>query len=354
MPFTSSDRRTLILIVAFLALLLPSCSDDPGECPEGQIMENGTCVTDCPEGTVRIDALCIPAGEEDGDSESSDHEIDRDHAESQPEIEEESAPPDPIENNPYVPILGGFLTLGAEHQDTDEAPPHQVTLSGFEIQKREVTVGEYEICVNQGSCRPNHYVTTAASALCNYGDDTRADMPMNCVDYLGAQAFCRFIGGELPTEAQWEAAARGAEGRIYPWGNEPPPDCARAHMFDPIDGEGCGNGRTAIVGQLPMGATPDTLLDLAGNVSEWVYDWYSQSYAWCSDCSNPTGDPASPQTDRIVHGGSYKDAGENLRASNRIPVSGWDTPLPSDGPYPWIGFRCAREATSEEPALLLP
>ncbi len=335
-------------LLSFLVIgLLMACGgDDPLTCPDGEHEENGVCVQDvCPAGTVLVGDICLS---QDGDFESSEVPVDGDMNTSDGDAEQEmDSGYDHETYNPFVAFQTQSYVLGGGSGEADEMPEHTVILSAFELHKFEVTVEEFTHCIQAGACTAGHYVTRNLNDACNYGDASRTSMPMNCVDFLGAREYCLFIGADLPLEAQWEAVARGTERRKYPWGDEPAPDCSRVQMQDDESIAGCGSERTVPPETYALGATPEPpVYAMAGNVAEWVFDWYSQNYDWCVDCADPLGDPASDQTQRIVHGGSYISRAAELRNGDRTPITAWDTPMPSDGPYPWIGFRCARMATS--------
>jgi formylglycine-generating enzyme required for sulfatase activity len=226
----------------------------------------------------------------------------------------------------YIPA-GTFL-MGSDSGEDDEQPVHSVTLDAFWMDQTEVTNGMYAQCVTAGACSPpdNTYTNTRSSY---YGDPVYADYPVIYVDWNQASTYCAWAGRQLPTEAQWEYAARGGlVGSAYPWGNEAP-NC----MFGAQNGAqyaSCSPDDTILVGSFaPNGYG---LYDMAGNVWEWVADWYSEDYYSNSPIENPTG-PASGVY-RVVRGGSWSNVEFNLRVS----YCGRYSP---DGTYLSIGFRCA-------------
>jgi formylglycine-generating enzyme required for sulfatase activity len=167
-------------------------------------------------------------------------------------------------------------------------------------------------------------------------------MPITGASWFQAARYCRFRGKRLPTEAEWEKAARGTDGRLYPWGGEKA-TCARA-IIKEGDPNGCGRGKV-----WPVGSRPPTLYglyDMAGNSWEWVADWYSRSYAACGrDCQgkNPRGPCAgAPEcrghTERIVRGGSWYWDASWATTTRRRPHA------PQNHPFHHFGFRCARDA----------
>jgi formylglycine-generating enzyme required for sulfatase activity len=139
-----------------------------------------------------------------------------------------------------------------------DPPPRDLSLPAFALDRDEVAAAEYDACIAAGACPE----ARKASTTCNLGVPGRERHPMNCTTAAHARAFCAWSGARLPTEAEWERAARGTDGRSWPWGEEPP-DCARA-VF-----RGCAQG-TAEAGRRPAGTTPEGVRDLAGNVWEWV------------------------------------------------------------------------------------
>ena len=209
--------------------------------------------------------------------------------------------------------------------DADAMPPHAVSLSDFAIDRTEVTQASYQRCIDAGRCTPPR---------CAFSPATTPQLPVACVTWAQAAGFCRFAGGRLPTEAEWEAAARGIEGRTYPWG-EQAPDCVRAQF------SGCGlstdmgspRGTTPLpVGTHPLGATAMGVHDLAGNVAEWVADWYDPGAYTVGSAHDPTG-PTSG-SGRVVRGGSFLGSIDTLRGYAR-------SAYPPDGSDENIGFRCA-------------
>ncbi len=219
---------------------------------------------------------------------------------------------------------GTFMMGDTDTLSNAAQPPHMVTLSAFCMDLTEVTVAAYRGCTAPGCTAPD------TTTFCNWnsGRDTH---PINCVDWNQARAYCQSLGGDLPTEAQWEYAARGSDptNHIYPWGNGAP----AAQLC--WSGGGTSRTSTCAVQSFPSGNSPFGLFDMAGNVWEWTLDWYA-SYTSAA-ASNPTG-PTSG-TYRVYRGGSwyYTSAGL-VRAASR----NYDDPAYRDD---GIGFRCARGAT---------
>jgi formylglycine-generating enzyme required for sulfatase activity len=215
-------------------------------------------------------------------------------------------------------IPAGNFIMGSDNGATDEKPQHTVYLDGYWIYKTAVTVGQYKkFCAATGNKMPG---------APPWGwIDTH---PMVNVSWDDAKAYCGWAGVSLPTEAQWEKAARGIDGREYPWGN----DFDKSRLQASSAKYGDANS-TAAVGSFPSGASPWGALDMAGNVWEWCSDWYDENYYKSAPNKNPTG-PLSGQA-RVLRGGSwYFNYPYFFRASFRY----WLTPAD------WFnlnGFRCA-------------
>ncbi len=225
----------------------------------------------------------------------------------------------------FVPA--GKFTMGSDFSSA-ELPIHDVTLDAFWIDRTEVTVDQYSACVTAASC-----TAAGTSVKCNAGVAGRGDHPINCVDWSQALAYCIWAGKRLPTEAEWEKAARGTDARTRPWGEETA-TCDYAVVDDAsAGGFGCGLAHTGPVGTKPAGASPYGALDLMGNAWEWVNDWYSPTYYSVSPPSNPPG-PVSGD-ERTIRGGAWGDgSGATLRSAYRIPSG-------VTGTVNTLGFRCA-------------
>jgi len=231
----------------------------------------------------------------------------------------------------YVPA-GEFL-MGSEDEDAfdDEKPEHTVYLDAYWIYQTEVTNAQYRQCVDEGEC-------DVPSNVDQFNNPDLDDHPVVYVSWFDADAYCQWAGGRLPTEAEWEKAARGTDGRKFPWGDtgvtgEKANYCDVNCEYEWLDeSQDDGYKRTAPVGSYPDGASPYGALDMAGNVWEWVGDWYDEDYYSQSPSINPQG-PDSGEY-RVLRGGSWSGNGRGLRASAR----GWYYPEVGDG----FGFRCFR------------
>ncbi len=225
-----------------------------------------------------------------------------------------------------VEVPAGRFTMGVDKRpgQMDWGPVRQIHLEAFSIDRHEVTVLDYRACVKAGRCPGPRGVT----GECNYAVKGRERHPVNCVPWEHAAKYCQWVGKQLPTEAQWEKAARGTGGQRYAWGDGPAADCDRAVMNDA--GHGCGKDGTWAVGSKPKGASPYGALDMAGNVWEWTADWYAPDAYEKNSLS-----PQSPATgtERALRGGSWSSRDGYLTASARHSMK------PQWGQSD-IGFRC--------------
>ena len=213
---------------------------------------------------------------------------------------------------------------------------HEVTVSDFEIDRTEVPVRRYDRCVLVGACAPAAYPS---------GDPRydRPDFPVTHVRWEDAVAYCTWASGRLPTEAEWELAARGRTGHVFPWGDTYNPHLANHGTLstEPTDARDGFEG-LAPIGSFPDGATASGLLDMAGNAAEWVHDWYDRDedgYGYGRGAVvNPRGPSFGPYG-HVIRGGSYLKAAFWLRNGAR---TAWHYGVGRD-----IGFRCAYDVKDE-------
>lgn len=209
----------------------------------------------------------------------------------------------------YIP--GGKYQMGGFDGDAqkDEKPTHAVALNPYWMDKVEVTNGMYQLCVQAGACQPPRQLKSASHA--SYFDNQDfADYPVIYVTWQNAANYCKWAGRRLPTEAEWELAARGsADARRYPWGDQSPDNTLANYDYQTRD--------TSRVGSFPKGASPFGLLDMAGNVWEWVSDFYNPNYYNTTSDQNPTGPAGTDGGPKSIRGGSWADNFKDLRVSNR-------------------------------------
>ncbi len=231
-----------------------------------------------------------------------------------------------------------------------EMPQHKVYLDAYWIDRTEVTNAEYARCVNAGACKaPGQWTDQSHERW--YGNPKFDNYPVTIITYDQASSYCQWAGGRLPTEAEWEKAARGTDGRTFPWGNEL--DKSRANTCDKwcqamsghdpsVDD---GYAEIAPVGSYPDGASPYGVMDMAGNVFEYITDWYSVGYYAVSPEKNPQGPltpvPPDPSREdllpcRILRGGAWDENNDLAIRTTSRRCGG--------GTYYCLGFRCAVDA----------
>ena len=240
----------------------------------------------------------------------------------------------PSDGMPMIYVAGEIFYMGGYENDPDvtpaELPQHEVELNSFWIDRTEVSNAQYKLCVEIGACKESLYANDAT--------DTEDDYPVVGVAWQDAVDYCTWIGGRLPTEAEWEYAAKGKEGFLFPWGNEfngnlvnsCDANCSESWADSNFDD---GFRESAPVDSYPDGASWVGALNMAGNVWEWVGDWCGE---YSSDAQiNPDG----PENGRckIIRGGAWASPPDGIRTTYRIVGSSEITPQTR---HPNIGFRC--------------
>ena len=242
-----------------------------------------------------------------------------------------------------VEITGGNFLMGCRSDeggptcDADEGPQKEVSLPTFWFDRTEVTVDAYKKCVAAGGCSANGLkmpviggkTRDSLAWACNWEQKNRDDHPINCIDWAQANAYCKWAGKRLPTEAEWEKASRGIAGAQFPWGNDAFGAVAIANILDKTAQSRWPNWKvhedfsdgfiaTSPVAKFPEGATAGGAMDLVGNVSEWVSDWYVKDRY------------------RSARGASWMSLPSVARTSYRMRFA------PSDR-LATMGFRCVRD-----------
>ncbi len=230
-----------------------------------------------------------------------------------------------------VPVPAGWFLMGSDPgldrvAGPQEQPRHSVYLDAFEIDQFEVSNAHYL-----------RFVLATKAAVPPYwkGDpfpDKMAPHPVIGVSWHEADTYCRWVGKRLPTEAEWEKAARGTDGRLYPWGNELP-GWLRTNIAHPGSKRGIRYPPLANVNRYERGVSPYGVYQMAGNVAEWVADWFDPDYYRRGPAENPRG-PARGE-DKVFRGGSWNEDPEVARSAGRGSY-------PPDYRSYLIGFRCAR------------
>ena len=237
-----------------------------------------------------------------------------------------------------VAVAAGTFTMGCYAAvdtscNADEKPAHAVTLRAFSLDRLETTQQEYQECMTEGAC-------TAPTK--EFDPTGHASYPVAWVTWDQAHAYCAWRGKRLPTEAEWEWAARGTDGRLYPWGNQAPTctlasfsaSAAKDNSSPPGACRSTSDAvKTDVVGSHPNAPSAGGALDMGGNLWEWVSDFYDPAYYAVSPSDNPQGPATAAQ--HAKRGGSWQDSPDRLRASRR-----WTHPQNSGAED--IGIRCVK------------
>lgn len=258
-------------------------------------------------------------------------------APTQPPVANATQPPTPAGTTPIEPsgapqqapatdtgemisIPGGTFMMGSDQGDPDERPPHSVTVPAYQIDRFEVTNALFTAFIQASGYKTESEQANKAETWKTYSTSDTTGNPVVDVTWADAQAFCDWAGKRLPSEAEWEFAARGTDGRIYPWGND----------YDPkkFNGKPSGIRGTVHVGSYPAGESAFGLDDMAGNVWEWTADWYD---------AYPGGGGSAfyGEKFRVTRGGGWFDEGKQVRAPNRSSAA----PNAANND---LGFRCAK------------
>ena len=230
----------------------------------------------------------------------------------------------PADFQSMVQVPAGEFVMGRQGGAEDEQPERRVTLDEFYIDRTEVTNAQFKAyCDATGRLYPSNPMWDTDYFLAN------PTYPAVNLTYDQARGYCEWAGKRLPTEAEWEKAARGTDGRIYPWGNAWADSAANLTSILATD----SYERAAPVGSFPKGASPWGALDMAGNVWEWCADWYGLDYYAQAPAKNPPG-PAGPTPWRVVRGGGFSSPKSDAETTNR-------SKNPPDQAIHHVGCRCA-------------
>jgi formylglycine-generating enzyme required for sulfatase activity len=235
---------------------------------------------------------------------------------------QEKSVPAQLPDGSMVLVPAGKFTMGSSTGDADEQPAHLVYVDAFLMDIFEVTVRQYAAFLQAtGANSPSDWMTVTQPAYEKY--------PVTNIDWADATAYCKWVGKRLPTEAEWEKAARGTDDRLYPWGNDPP--TPRRANYGKTGSH--SHGALTPVGTWEGGKSPYGIYDMAGNVWEWVGDWYDNDYYKNSPPQNPIG-PLSGES-KVLRGGSWDSDPKQLRSTLRYFHR-------SGHQHKNYGFRCAK------------
>jgi formylglycine-generating enzyme required for sulfatase activity len=222
-------------------------------------------------------------------------------------------------------VPGGSFSMGSRDPAAppNERPPHVENVGAFWLDKTEVTVGAYRACVASHKCA----ALQKTSTLCTF-DAGETELPINCVRWADADAYCRAVGKRLPKEAEWELAARGTAAVRYPWGGASTSCAFAATLVTDQTARRCTGNRPARVGSYPIGASAYGVLDLAGNVEEWTSDWYAERAM--------AGAAPRSGSSHVLRGGGWLSPPTSCRTTTRD----WGSSVEAG---PNVGVRCAKD-----------
>jgi len=325
-------------VIALVFTLLLACSSFS---KSSQSDNAGDSQSEVTKGTAdEVEELDVAAGSQNEDIRSSDGDVE-DNPEQVADVPKIDFDPENTRDSMvmvYVPE--GEFEMGTSDEQRDrlieeniwdhwnlyEQPIHTVFLDAFWIDQTEITNGQYALCVADGACQ-ERYSVESATRTSYFGNPEFKDYPVIYVDWYMAEAYCAWAGRRMPTEAEWEKAARGTDGRTYPWGEGIDSTLAN------YGGTGCETCDTTAVGSYPNGASPYGALDMAGNAYEWVADTFDNTYYANSPSENPQGPSFDGQ--RVIRGGSWHGVVNSVRSASRYRFRAGYLDFPS------MGFRCA-------------
>jgi formylglycine-generating enzyme required for sulfatase activity len=293
-----------------------ACSDECGDCPDCALEED--VAPDEEPGDVPADSV------EDQDAEDAADEVEPTC--TLPEVLCEAGQHPEyglcVDDIEIIMVPAGGFTMGTD--GGEDNPEHTVNLAAFSIDKYEITNRKYQSCVEAGCCTPPQHDGSYTGRQPYYGNPDFDNYPVIYVTWEQAREYCENLGKALPTEAQWEKAARSDDGRTYPWGDDGP-NSTRANFNMPIGGD------TQEVGTHSAGASPYGVEDMAGNVWEWNADWYDPDYYGAS----PSDDPTGPDDGfvKCARGGGFGSLGSSLPGYRRESYQPMEA-------YSSLGFRC--------------
>ena len=321
-------KRTFILISLSLCMLLIACEPLQTPPPESDFEAKELTVTE------------VPIEETEAPAEETEVAIATVRPSATPMPTNLPIPSPAIEIIPgeMVAMAGGSFMMGCNAENNggslcpeSELPYHEVVLSPYLIDRFLVTNLQYQKCVEAGVCTAPR--SEASRTRENYySNPDFALYPVIFITHDDAKAYCEWDGKRLPSEAEWEMAARSATDSLYPWGNEAP-DCSFANSYNNANLSPCA-GDTTMVGSYQAGSTADGIMDMAGNVWEWVADYYSVDYYVNSPLENPQG-PTSG-VEYVVRGSGWTGNWRTLKNNYRT----FDLPFYNGND---LGFRCAMD-----------